>query len=139
MFTPWLHRTNKGRVVYSRKPNSFTGNDVLRVHRGWLKPMEQATILEVTEVNFSLFLQSMFSIRDRTFGRVGEFIRDLIRRLIKQLLNIASFPDANDCVWLANELKDFIPELIDKGVAYGATNTDAIAAVNEFLQSGGAG
>lgn len=33
MRTDWLHRTNKGKVVYERKPHAWNTKDVIRVAR----------------------------------------------------------------------------------------------------------
>lgn len=130
----WAHRTNKGRVIWARRTHLFSDRDVIRVFRGWIRPVEQASILAITETNFEIFLEAMGGIKTRTLGRVGEFVRDLIRRMFAQLLSVAEIQDADDLAFLSSDMVSWADLASEKAIALGSTATDAVAAVQEYLK-----
>ncbi len=79
--TQWLTKTNKGRVVYDRKPHTFSAADVNRVHIGWL---DQANIDEIWDIATAIVFSSLAATdrradfilaHDRLFDHIQTTIR----------------------------------------------------------------
>src|SRR3989304_4558686 len=118
MLAPWVRRTKSGRVVYDRPVHFFSLRDVIRVFRGWLQPAGgDVSRDDLGSVILQLVQIAMDAILSRLGGKLAIFLRDLIVRLLKQLLNIASFEDAQDVYDFGLVMGGFAVELQAKGVA----------------------
>lgn len=139
MGADWLHKTKTGRVVYDKPTvKLFRDSDVLRVMRGWLKDNPDVSAPAGVQVLVG-GLVGLLDALERNFELPAG--PDVIKAIVESGLTwyyaratVTLGPTLNDFrLFLeatAKAVKDFL-SIIGYDVP---DETDAIAAVNEFLR-----